>query len=78
MKEEVENKKELITIDATANAVQAIKAAILQGQHSEQKVIRSIIRQSELTNLQKLTQNRQFKLPNYTLRTKFPIVAFQR
>ena len=29
MKEEVENKKELIKTDATANAVQVIKAAIL-------------------------------------------------
>ena len=57
MKEEVEDKKELITTDATANAVQVIKAAILQ---SQQRAL--IIRQAKLTNLQKLTQNRKVRL----------------
>ena len=78
MNEKIEDKKELITTDATANAVQVIKAAILHSQYSEQKVLQIIIRQSELTNLQILTQNRQFILPNYLLRTKIPVVAFQR
>ena len=78
MKEENEDKKELITTDATANAVQVIKAAILQSQQNKQKVIRFIIRQSKLTTLQKLTQIRQFELPNYMLRTKIPVVTFQR
>ena len=57
MKEEVEDMKELITTDATANAVQVIKAAILQ---SQQRAL--IIRQSKLMNLQKLTQNRKVRL----------------
>lgn len=78
LKEEIEDKKELNTTDATANAVHVIKAAILQSQQGDQKVKQSIIRQSQLTNLQKLTQNRQFKQPNYMLRTKFPVVDLQR
>ena len=39
MKEEFEDKKELITTDATANAVQVIKAAILQSQQRALKAI---------------------------------------
>ena len=39
MKEEIEDKKELITMDATANAVQVIKTAILQ---SQQKALKAI------------------------------------
>ena len=39
MKEEIEDKKELITMDATANAVQVIKAAILQSQQRALKAI---------------------------------------
>lgn len=78
MTKEIEDKKELITTDATANAVQVIKAAILQSQQGDQKVKQSIIRQSQLTNLQILTQNRQFKLPNYMQRTKFPVVTLQK
>ena len=39
MKEEIENKNELITTDATANAVQVIKAAILQSQLRALKAI---------------------------------------
>lgn len=39
MKEEIEDKKELITTDATANAVQVIKAAILQSQQRALKAI---------------------------------------
>ena len=44
MTKEIEDKKELITTDATANAVQVIKAAILQSQQGDQKVKQSIIR----------------------------------
>jgi hypothetical protein len=50
MKEEVEDKKELITTDATAKAVQVIKAAILQ---SQQRALKAM---EELPNLQELTQ----------------------
>ena len=50
MKEEVEDKKELITTDATAKAVQVIKAAILQ---SQQRALKAM---AELPNLQELTQ----------------------
>ena len=39
MKEEIEDKKKLITTDATANAVQVIKAAILQSQQRALKAI---------------------------------------
>ena len=39
MKEEIEDKKELITMDATANAVQVIKTAILQSQQRALKAI---------------------------------------
>ena len=39
MKEENEDKKELITTDVTANAVQVIKAAILQSQQRALKAI---------------------------------------
>ena len=39
MKEEFEDKKKLITTDATANAVQVIKAAILQSQQRALKAI---------------------------------------
>ncbi|MBR4481090.1 MAG: hypothetical protein IKO86_04230 [Prevotella sp.] len=39
MKEEVEEKKELITTDATANAVQVIRAEILQSQQRALKAI---------------------------------------
>ena len=39
MKEDIEDKKELITTDATANAVQVIKAAILQSQQRALKAI---------------------------------------
>ncbi len=39
MKEEIEDKKKLITTDATANAVQVIKAAILQSQQRALKTI---------------------------------------
>ena len=39
MKEEFEDKKELITTDTTANAVQVIKAAILQSQQRALKAI---------------------------------------
>ena len=39
MKEENKDKKELITTDATANAVQVIKAAILQSQQRALKAI---------------------------------------
>ena len=39
MKEEIEEKKELITTDATANAVQVIKTAILQRQQRGLKAI---------------------------------------
>ena len=39
MKEEIEDKKELITTDVTANAVQVIKSAILQSQQRALKAI---------------------------------------
>ena len=39
MKEEIEDKKEFITMDATANAVQVIKTAILQSQQRALKAI---------------------------------------
>ena len=39
MKEEAEDKKVLATTDATANAVQVIKAAILQSQQRALKAI---------------------------------------
>ena len=39
MKEDIEDKKELITTDATANAVQVIKAAILLSQQRALKAI---------------------------------------
>ena len=39
MKEDIEDKKELITTDATANSVQVIKAAILQSQQRALKAI---------------------------------------
>ena len=39
MKEEIEDKKKLITTDATANAVQVIKTAILQSQQRALKAI---------------------------------------
>jgi hypothetical protein len=104
--EEKEIKKDLPITDATINAVQVIKAAILQSQQRALKAInqeqlalyygigryvstntrkknwRIIIRQSKLTNIQKLTQDcqfrltkcqpiRQFKLSNYKQRAKF-------
>lgn len=39
MKKEIEDKKELATTDATANAVQVIKMAILQSQQRALKAI---------------------------------------
>ena len=50
MKEEIEDKKELITTDATANAVQVIKAAILQ---SQQRALKAI----EIYNMSVLTDD---------------------
>ncbi len=76
MKKEFEDKKELVTTDVTENAVQVIKAAILQSQQRALKAINqeqltlyygivryvsaNIIRQAKQPNLQKLTGNRQF------------------
>ena len=43
MKEEFEDKKELITTDATANAVQVIKAAILHHRELYWRQLRSTV-----------------------------------
>lgn len=51
MKEEVEDKTDLTTTDATANAVQVIKSAILQ---SQQRALKAIIQQY----MERMTQDR--------------------